>query len=83
MKSIERRVLALEQRVIHVKPVEILPLFERARRILHVLSLGVKAREQLAEKMSPEQIADAQRLAREWKPQTWDELKKGLERKSR
>ena len=25
-----------------------------------------------------EQIAQAQRLAREWQPKTWDELKKGL-----
>ena len=40
-------------------------------------------RELLAEQMTPDQIAEAQRLAREWKPKTWDELKKGLETKSR
>ena len=29
-------------------------------------------REVLAEQMTPDQIAEAQRLAREWKPKTWD-----------
>ena len=32
-------------------------------------------RETVAAKMTSEQIAEAQRLAREWKPKTWDELK--------
>ena len=41
---------------------------------------GVRA--QIAERMTPDQIAVAQRLAREWKPKTWDELKKELEAKS-
>ena len=39
----------------------------------------VKARHSIAEKMTPEQIAEAQRLAREWKPKTWDELKSQLD----
>ncbi len=34
-----------------------------------------KARDTVAEKMTPAQIAEAQRLAREWKPKTWEELK--------
>jgi len=38
-----------------------------------------RLREQLVEQMTPDQIAEAQRVAREWKPKTWDELKKGLE----
>ena len=33
------------------------------------------ARDQVAEKMTAAQIAEAQRLAREWKPKTWEELK--------
>ncbi len=33
------------------------------------------ARDRVAEKMTPAQIAETQRLAREWKPKTWDELK--------
>jgi len=36
-------------------------------------------RKLIAEEMTPAQIAEAQRLAREWKPKTWDELKQGLE----
>ena len=39
----------------------------------------VEARDSLAEQMTPAQIAEAQRLAREWKPKTWDALKKGLD----
>ena len=35
----------------------------------------VERRDAVAAKMTPEQIAEAQRLAREWKPKTWDELK--------
>jgi len=35
-------------------------------------------REQLGKQMTPDQIAEAQCLAREWKPKTWDELKSGL-----
>ena len=34
-----------------------------------------KTRDRLAGTMTPEQIAEAQRLAREWKPKTWEELK--------
>jgi len=41
-----------------------------------------KTRVALAERMTPSQIAEAQRLAREWKAKTWEELKKGLEEKS-
>jgi TPR repeat protein len=37
-----------------------------------------KLRKLIAEKMTSEQIAEAQRLAREWKPKTWGELKKRL-----
>ncbi len=33
--------------------------------------------------MTPDQIAEAQRLASKWKPKTWDELKTGLETKGR
>ena len=32
-------------------------------------------RDLIANAMTPEQIAEAQRLAREWKPKTWEELK--------
>ena len=32
-------------------------------------------RDQLAEKMTASQIAEAQRLAREWQPKTWEQLK--------
>ena len=32
-------------------------------------------RDTIAVLMTPQQIADAQRLAREWRPKTWDELK--------
>ena len=37
-----------------------------------------KLRKEIAENMTSAQIAEAQRLAREWKPKTWGELKKGL-----
>ena len=37
-----------------------------------------KLRKLVAQKMTSAQIAEAQRLAREWKPKTWDELKQGL-----
>ena len=37
-----------------------------------------KSRKLIAENMTSAQIAEAQRLAREWKPKTWDELKEGL-----
>jgi len=37
-----------------------------------------ETRERFAKQMTPDQIAEAQRLAREWKPKTWDELKQGL-----
>ena len=33
------------------------------------------ARDQLAKKMPRKKIAEAQRLAREWQPQTWEQLK--------
>ena len=36
-----------------------------------------EAREKFAE--TPEQIAEAQRLARQWKPKTWAELKSQLD----
>ena len=38
-----------------------------------------KYRDSIAQKMTPQQIAEAQRLAREWKPKTWDELKGQLQ----
>ena len=47
MKSFERRVLALEQRVIHVQPVENISLVEKARRIGFVLAQGADAKRQL------------------------------------
>ena len=34
-----------------------------------------KGRDAVAEKMTPDQLAEAQQLAREWKPKTWDQLK--------
>ena len=34
-----------------------------------------KPRDLVAKKMTSAQIAEAQRLAREWKPKTWEELK--------
>ena len=42
-----------------------------------------KVTELLAQRMTPDQIAEAQRLASKWKPKTWDELKTGLETKGR
>ncbi len=33
------------------------------------------ARDQLAEKMTASQVAEAQRLAREWRPKSWEQLK--------
>ena len=33
------------------------------------------AREKVAEKMTASQVAEAQRLAREWQPKTWEQLK--------
>ena len=47
------------------------------------LEKRAEEREALAERMTPDQIGEAQRLAREWQPKTWDELKKGLETKGR
>ena len=41
-----------------------------------------KARKRIAEEMTSAQTAEAQRLAREWKPKTWDELKKRLKAES-
>ena len=32
-------------------------------------------RDQLAEKMTASQIAEAQRLAREWRPKSWEQLR--------
>ena len=32
-------------------------------------------RDQLAEKMTASQVAEAQQLAREWQPKTWEQLK--------
>ena len=37
-----------------------------------------KNRDIMADRMTREQIPEAQRLAREWKPKTWDELKDSL-----
>ena len=39
-----------------------------------------KARDRIAEKMTAEQIAEAQRRARAWKPKKWKELKGQLDR---
>ena len=33
------------------------------------------ARDKLAEKMAASQVAEAQRLAREWQPKTWEQLR--------
>ena len=33
------------------------------------------AREELAEKMTASQVTEAQRLAREWQPKSWEQLK--------
>ena len=33
------------------------------------------ARDSLAEKMTASQVAETQRLAREWQPKTWEQLK--------
>ena len=33
------------------------------------------ARDEVAEKMTASQVAEAQRLAREWQPKTWEELR--------
>ena len=33
------------------------------------------ARDSLAKKMTTSQVAEAQRLAREWQPKTWEQLK--------
>ena len=40
---------------------------------------AIKARDALSAKLSREDIAVAQRLAREWKPKTWEEIKGQLE----
>ena len=40
--------------------------------------LAKQFREELVAEMTPDQVAKARGLAREWKPKTWDELKKGL-----
>ena len=37
---------------------------------------SAEERDTVAGKMTPQQIAEAQRLAREWKPKTWDEPQK-------
>jgi len=36
---------------------------------------GMKNRDFITKKMTQQQIAEAQKLAAEWKPKTWDELK--------
>ncbi len=41
---------------------------------------AAKARDSVAEQMTPAQITDAQRLAREWQPKTWEELQGQRER---
>jgi TPR repeat protein len=37
--------------------------------------LTIERRDRVAGKMTPQQIVEAQRLAREWKAKTWNELK--------
>ena len=44
---------------------------------------SAEARDEVLEHMTPAQLAQAQRIAREWKPKTWDELEKGLAAKGR
>jgi len=39
---------------------------------------GVTVRDDLAERMTREQIAEAQRLATEWEPKTWEVIRKEL-----
>ena len=41
-----------------------------------------QVRDRLAKKMSAEQVAEAQRRAREWKPKSWEESKGHPEQKS-
>lgn len=48
-----------------------------------VEQLAKTFRGELAAEMTSDQIAKARRLAQEWTPKTWDELKKGLEKSSR
>lgn len=36
---------------------------------------AVKERDRLAKKMTAKELEEAQKLAREWKPKTWEELK--------
>ena len=38
----------------------------------------IKSRDQAAKKMTREQIGDAQLLAAEWKPKTWEVIRKEL-----
>ncbi len=37
-------------------------------------AISAKGRDIVADQMTKEQVAEAQRLAREWKPKTWEEL---------
>ena len=46
-----------------------------SRAIGPLATVFAQERGKVAGKMTPQQIAEAQRLAREWKPKTWDELK--------
>jgi len=39
---------------------------------------GTKGRDIAAGKMAPQQITEAQKLAAEWKPKTWDQLKRQM-----
>ena len=57
-------------------------LQSEARSQGEALESFAKTRVALAERMTPAQIAEAQRLAREWKPKTWEELKQELEANS-
>jgi len=41
---------------------------------------GVENRDTVAERMTPQQIAEAQKLAAEWKPKTWSQLKQQVPR---
>ena len=46
-----------------------------SRKFEPVATMFAQERGKVAGKMTPQQIAEAQRLARGWKPKTWDELK--------
>jgi len=39
---------------------------------------AIRGRDELAKRMTPEQVAEAQQLATEWEPKTWDVIRKEL-----